>query len=159
MKFGNDLSSRIGRFLFGLLMLTFCLGLIGVALDEGKDFSEYGIFSVIISAALLLIFFYSKYETATGELTEEGVYVRHFLRKRFYAWSDIKQAGILWRNASKSSYLQLILVKPGGSLRKEGDEMFLWRNAFRLIHIPYSEQLLHYVISCYGPLDFDQRGM
>lgn len=158
MKFGNDWSSRIGRFLFGLLMLAFCLGLIGVALDEGKDFSEYGMFSVIISAALLLIFCYSKYETATGELTEEGVYVRHFICKRFYAWKDIRQVGILERSG-RNRYLQLILVKPCGSLRKEGDEMFLWRNAFRLIHIPYSEQLLHYVISCYGPLDFDQRGM
>lgn len=159
MKFGNDLSSRIGRFLLGLIMLVFCLGSIEVVLDKNTDFSEYGIFSIVISAALLVIFIYSKYETATGELTEDGVYVRHFIRKRFYAWTDIKQAGIFWRNASKGSYLELILVKPSGSPRKEGDEMFLWRNAFRLIHIPCSEPLLHYVISCYGPLDFDQRGM
>lgn len=159
MKFGDNLSSRIGRFLFGLIMLCFCLGSIEVVLDKNTDFSEYGVFSVVISAALLVIFIYSKYENAVGELTEEGVYVRHFLRKRFYAWTDMKQAGILWRNASKGSYLELILVKPGGSLRKEGDEMFLWRNAFRLIHIPYHEELVHYVISCYGPLDFDQRGM
>lgn len=140
-------------------MLCFCLGAIEVVLNKETDFSEYGGFSVIISAALLAILIYNKYETAVGELTEEGVYVRHFVRKRFYAWKDIKQAGILWRNTSKGSYLQLILVKPGGSLRKEGDEMFLWRNAFRLIHIPYSEPLLQYVISCYGPLDFDQCGM
>ena len=159
MKFGNDPSSRIGRFLFGLLMLLFCLGLIGVSLDEGTDFSEYGLPSVIFAVCLLAILFYSKYETATGELTEEGVYVRHFIRRRFYAWKDIRQAGILLRHAKSGEYLQLILVKPSGSLRKEGDEMFLWRNIFRLIHIPYSDQLLHNVISHYGALDFDQRGM
>lgn len=159
MKFGNDLSSRIGRFLFASIMLLFCLGLIDLALDGGAAFSGYDISSLILAVCILAVLFYSKYETAAGELTEAGVYVRHFLRKRFYAWTGIKQAGVLWRHASKGRYLELILVKPGGSLRKEGDEMFLWRNAFRLIHIPYSEQLLHYVISYYGPLDFDQRGM
>ncbi len=140
-------------------MLLFSLGLVSMALGEGTGFSGYDISSLILAVCILAILFYTKHETATGELTEKGVYVRHFIRKRFYAWKDIKQAGLLWRSASKGSYLELILVKPTGSLRKEGDEMFLWRNAFRLIHIPYSEQLLHYVISCYGPLDFDQRGM
>ena len=159
MKFGNDISSRIGRCLFGLIILLFCLGLIDLALDDGAGFSGYDISSLILAGCILAILFYSKYETAMGEVTEDGVYVRHFIRKRFYAWKDIRQAGILWRHASKGSYLELILVKPGGSLRKEGDEMFLWRNAFRLIHIPYREKLVHYVISCYGPLDFDQRGM
>lgn len=158
MKFGNDISSRIGRCLFELIMLLFCLGLIDLALDDGAGFSGYDISSLILAGCILAILFYSKYETAMGELTEEGVYVRHFICKRFYAWKDIRQVGILERSG-RNRYLQLILVKPCGSLRKEGDEMFLWRNAFRLIHIPYSEQLLHYVISRYGPLDFDQRGM
>ena len=73
MKFGNDISSRIGRCLFGLIMLLFCLGLIDLALDDGAGFSGYDISSLILAGCILAILFYSKYETAMGELTEEGV--------------------------------------------------------------------------------------
>lgn len=49
MKFGNDLSSRIGRFLFGLIMLLFCLGVIDLALGDGAGFSGYDLSSLILA--------------------------------------------------------------------------------------------------------------
>ena len=101
-----------------------------------------------------------KYQTASGELTEEGVYVRHYFVRRFYAWSEIRQAGILYRTSKGGEYYDIILVKSGGSPRKPGehDTLFLLRNLFRLIHIPDEPELIDFVTAHLGPLAYDQRG-
>lgn len=159
MKFGNDLATKLARTLTGVFTAVLILCIWGATADKEFKWEGYDVFSVIFTGLLFGQLVYGWYETAAGKITDEGVYVRFFIRKRFYAWEDIQQAGILLRNG-KQSFYELILVKPGGSLRKEGEgeTRFILRNLFRLIHIPYREPLFHYIKSCYGPLDFDQRG-
>ena len=159
MKFGNDLATKIARTLTVVFTVVLILCIWGATAEKEFKWEDYDVFSVVFAGLLFALMVYGWYETAPGRLTEEGVYVRFFIRKRFYAWKDIQQAGILLRNG-KQSFYELILVKPGGALRKEGEgeTRFILRNLFRLIHIPCREPLLHYIKSCYGPLDFDQRG-
>ena len=154
MKFGNDISSRFGRIVFSAFTLLLMPAIIGSVLEG----TQPGVFSWPIVLLLFWMLIYSLYEHPNGTLTEEGIYVRHFFVQRFYRWSDIRQVGILDRDG-RPSYYQIVLVKPCGTLRTPETKAFLFRNQFRLIHIPYSESVLHYIVSCYGPLDFDQRGM
>lgn len=152
MRFGNDHSSRIGRGLICVLTLLLTVGIIGSVIEGSTD---------DISLIVVLLLFYSMiygwYENSSGTLTEEGIYVRHFIIKRFYRWSDIRQVGIVHRQG-RNSYYEIVLVKPCGSLRTPETKAFLFRNQFRLIHIPYSEPIRHYIIASYGKLDFDERG-
>lgn len=151
MKFGNDIGSRFGRLLLSGFITLILLAII----DSVSNGSQPAYFLPL----LLVVILSDWYENPTGTLTEEGVYVRHFIVKRFYRWSEIRQMGILARNGRKT-YYEIILVKPGASVRTgAGDQTFLWRNLFRLIHIPYDPGTLHYITACYGPWDFDERGV
>ena len=158
MKFNSDIPDRIGKFLFfalsGLFLWAFWSTVLkGIAMGELEWFFCFvpGLFTLMPLSA--------QYQSAPGELTEEGVYVRHFLIRRFYPWSRIIQAGILRRN-TKGMPQEIILVKSGGSPRKPGDltGLFLLRNLFRLIHIPDEPELIDYVTAHLGPLAYDQRG-
>ena len=157
MKFNSGIPDRIGKFLFfslfGLFLWTFWSTILqGIAMGELEWFFCFapGIFTLMPLSA--------QYQSAPGELTEEGVYVRHFLIRRFYPWSRIIQAGILRRN-TKGMPQEIILVKPGGSPRKPGehDTLFLLRNIFRLIHIPDETEFIDFVTAHLGPLAYDQR--
>ena len=158
MKF-ND--GRINRFVMGLFVGF--TGFFSVILF-GSSF--WGVLMGIVEWPCLIVGFFFciplsvKYQTASGELTEEGVYVRHYFVRRFYAWSEIRQAGILYRTSKGGEYYGIILVKPGGSPRKPGDltGLFLLRNLFRLIHIPDEPEFIDYVTAHLGPLAYDQRG-
>lgn len=149
MKFGNDISHRIERW----LLLMFGVIFIFVLIYSGNR-GDW--FELAVAIVMLYVLFYGKYEAAIGELTEEGVYVRHFLVRRFYRWEDIRQAGVFLRQG-RNSYYEIILVKPHGFVYKQGKTGFLFRNQFRLVHIPYDPVILHYIILCYGKLDFDQQ--
>ena len=158
MKFNSDIPDRIGKFLFfalsGLFLWAFWSTVLkGIAMGELEWFFCFtpGLFTLMPLSA--------QYQSTPGELTEEGVYVRHFLIRRFYPWSDIIQAGILRRN-TKGMPQEIILVKSGGSPRKPGDltGLFLLRNLFRLIHIPDEPELIDFVTAHLGPLAYDQRG-
>ena len=153
MKFGNEWESRVGNALMAFFFLLLTVGAFYSIEPERWFNGEYSLFFLVVCWILII---YQKYEMPAGEMTEEGIYVRHFLIKRFYAWKDIRQAGLLERNF-RGKYYELILVKPKGSPRKVGDSGFLLKNLFHVIHIPYSEAKLHYIASHYGPLDFDQR--
>ncbi len=90
------------------------------------------------------------------ELTEDGICSRVLFRKRFYLWSDIIQVGILWK-PGLAFCNRLVLLPKGGSPRRYQDKTFVLRNLFRLIWIPqYDAQVLDYIRSHYGPLDFDR---
>jgi hypothetical protein len=153
MRFGNDLSSKIGRILISIFMLLLSAGIIGIVIE-----GNIGDYSLVVAPILFYVMIYGWYETASGTLTEEGIYIRHFIIKRFYRWSDIRQVGIVHRQG-RHSYYEIVLVKPCGSLRTPETKGFLFRNQFRLIHITYSEPVRLYIISCYGKLDFDERGV
>ena len=88
-------------------------------------------------------------------LSPEGIRVRVLLRERFYTWSTIKQAGILWRMGRGMWYNEIVLLKENGSRRRYKDKTFLIRNIGKTIHISYSEEAKAYIISHYGPLDFN----
>ena len=158
MKFFDSMLHRILVGIFVAFTLWFALALFVTCF--------HGVLLGILEWPCLLpvsTFFYIplsvKYQTAAGELTEEGVYVRHFFLRRFYPWSDILQAGILYRRGKGGGDYDIILVKPGGSPRKPGDlnGLFLMRNIFRLIHIPDDPELIDYVTAHFGPLAYDQR--
>ena len=157
MKFNSGIPERILKSLFfalfGLFLWVFWSTVLqGIAMGELEWFFCFapGVFTLMPLSA--------QYQSAPGELTEEGVYVRHFLIRRFYPWSRIIQAGILRRN-TKGMPQEIILVKSGGSPRKPGehDTLFLLRNLFRLIHIPDETELIDFVIAHLGPLAYDQR--
>lgn len=150
MKFNSSIPERILKSLFfalsGLFLWAFWSTVLqGIAMGELEWFFCFapGVFTLMPLSA--------QYQSAPGELTEEGVYVRHFLIRRFYPWSRIIQAGILRRN-TKGMPHEIILVKPG-----EHDTLFLLRNLFRLIHIPDETELIDFVTAHLGPLAYDQR--
>ena len=157
MKFNSDIPDRIGKFLFFALSGLFLCAFWGTVL-QGIAMGELEWFFCFAPAVFTVMPFSAQYQSAPGELTEEGVYVRHFLIRRFYPWSDIIQAGILRRN-TKGMPQEIILVKPGGSPRKPGehDTLFLLRNLFRLIHIPDETEFIDFVTAHLGPLAYDQR--
>lgn len=152
MRFGNDLSNRIERALILGFSLLIAASVIGAGIE-----GSLGGYPLVVLLVLFYLMIYSWYELPTGSLTEEGVYVRHFFVRKFYRWSDIRQAGIVSRSSKSGSYYQIVLVKPCGSIRTPETKAFLFRNQFRLIHIPYDELILQYVKNRYGQLDFDQR--
>ena len=157
MKFNDE---RIYRFVMGLFVGF--TGFFSVILF-GSSF--WGVLMGILEWPCLVVGFFfciplsAKYQSASGELTPEGVYVRHYFVRRFYAWAEIRQAGILFRRGKGGGNYDIILVKPGGSPRKPGDltGLFFQRNLFRLIHIPDETELIDCVIAHLGPLAYEQR--
>ena len=157
MKFNASIPDRIGKFLFFALFRLFLWAFWSTVL-KGIAMGELEWFFCFAPGPFTLMPLSAQYQSAPGELTEEGVYVRHFLIRRFYPWSDIIQVGIL-RRKTKGMPQEIILVKSGGSPRKPGDltGLFLLRNLFRLIHIPDEPELIDYVTAHLGPLAYDQR--
>ena len=157
MKFNDNWIYRIGVGLFIGLTGLFSLSLIYTCIEGIR-------MGLVEWPCLIVVFFFCiprsvKYQSASGEVTPEGVYVRHYFVRRFYAWSEIRQAGILYRTGKGGGYYDIVLVKPGGSPRKPGDltGLFLLRNLFRLIHIPDEPELIDYITACFGPMAYDQR--
>lgn len=89
-------------------------------------------------------------------LTEEGVWVRVWLRKGFYPWSRIVQAGIVHRPSYRGDRNWLCLLLPGGSPMGEKDGSFVYRNYGRIVWIRKSAEILDCVADHYGALDFDR---
>lgn len=96
------------------------------------------------------------YASAAVWFSEEGVWCRVFLKKRFYPWKELPQAGIWWnRGANYYFRNQLVLLLPGGSRRRYRDKTFRLRNPRTLLTLPATDFNQRYVISHYGPLDFN----
>lgn len=159
MKFNASIEERLFKLLFFGIGFVFVTALT-YQICQGIAMGILEWYLIFCPGVFLLGLLSAKYQSAPGELTPEGVYVRHFFRCRFYAWSEIKQAGILERRG-KNNYHEIILVKPGGSPRKPGDEtsLFLLRNTFRLIYISHDFPEEAYVRKFYGELDFNRYGL
>lgn len=158
MRFGNKFISVLFRLFFGLFSCLWLFAMVVITVyGLGSGTLESWTAAVLAAAfcAFLLVMYLPLVETAPGELTAEGIYVRVFLLRRFYPWDSIRQAGVLWRMGRGMHYNELVLLKPGGSPRKYRDRLFVLRNRFRLIHLGDSPALREYVIRHYGPLDFD----
>lgn len=97
-------------------------------------------------------------------LSPDGVCVRKLFRKRFYPWTQFKQAGVLYRIGRgflhdigmEDRYNEIVLLKSNGSpLEPNNVTIFLMKNIGKTIHVPYSPEAKSYIIQHYGPLDFD----
>ena len=89
-------------------------------------------------------------------LTPNGVYVRLWFRKRFYPWSQIQQACVLDCVSGLNHYIQIVLLKSGGSpLNPEKRKFFLVKNIGKTIPVTYSPEAKSYIIAHYGELAFD----
>ena len=137
--------SFLGILLACLLITTYCS-------TEGI---ERIVAMFVYAFTFLLVFVIIWITHPVIELTPDGIRVQLFVRKRFYPWSDIQQAGILHRPGGSRKYNELVLLKPGGSPRKFNDKRFERRNTGRIIYMELTPEIQDYVIKYYGPLDFD----
>ena len=157
MKYGNRALAWMCRGLFGGMVGFFTVLLLLIMIIAEKN--EGYLATVLLLSSVLAIFWlflaWQWQEDAPGEMTPEGVYVRVFIRRRFYPWSSIRQAGILWRLGRYCRYNEIVLLKQNGSRRGYRDGGFLARNFFKIIHLPHSEAARAYIVAHYGPLDFD----
>ena len=157
MKYGNRPLALMIRVLFGGMGCLFCVPvfLIIIAGERNEAYLPGILFMTALMVACWLFSVYAWQQDAPGEMTPEGIYVRVLIRKRFYPWSSIRQAGVLWRMGKYDRYNELILLKQNGSPRGYRDRRFLLRNLFKTIHIPYNDATKQYIIDHYGPLNFD----
>lgn len=160
MKFNQGIGDEIGRFVLFLFLFVF-IGAVAIfsaficfAFGRGAE-KLSGVFALawlILWWYLMAVAFRSM---AAVTLTDEGVHIRTLIKKRFWSWSSIVQAGVLWRRRKYGYYNDFVLLPQGGSLRKYKDKTFVLRNNFKLIHLPDTEQVRAFVRKHYGPLDFD----
>lgn len=158
IKFGNRFISFMFKLFFSLFSGVWLLILAVMMLYGWKQGDlEFGVIALVAGAfcGVLALMYLILMNVATGELTEEGIYIRVFLRRRFYPWASIRQAGVLWRMGRGWHYNDLVLLKSGGSPRRYRDWSFPLRNFFFLICLGDSPAIRDYVIRRYGPLDFD----
>lgn len=158
MKFGRHFTNILLRLGFTFLALVY-VTMIVVVVAFGEPAHGTGLWDFAFTMAALAAFaglwLYMLVKTAPGELTPEGVWLRPFLRRRFYPWAHIRQAGILWRMGRSMHYNEIVLLRSGGSPRKYRDRFFVLRNLFRLIYISYTPEARDFIVRYYGPLDFD----
>lgn len=157
---GGIKASRFGsvgiRILFALLMPATLF----VTVYGSWDCWRHGQRLVACFQAGLFVVWFLLMELALRDgplvyLTEEGVWVRVWLRKRFYPWTQILQAGILYRPNYRGDRNWPCLLLPGGSKLREQDRYFHLRNYGRVVWIHNSPEVLEFVKAHYGALDFD----
>lgn len=90
-------------------------------------------------------------------LTEQGVEVRYIFIKRFFAWSDIAQAGIM-EDSGRGEYYQYPMVLILKHSKHTINRGFLFKlcNWGNLVLIPGSPEIKNAVSVYYGTLDFDE---
>ena len=104
------------------------------------------------------------YTVPRAYFSEEGVYIKRFILKRFYPWSDIEEACILKQRTPtrlgrvRSTYYQFYLLTSKGSLWKPGDteKTYRWRNRRYLLPIPLTDESKEYVKLHHVKLAVDQ---
>ena len=125
---------------------------------------QFRLFVIGISVVLTLITLYcGHYATPRAYFSDEGVYLKRLIRKRFYPWGDIQQAVILER-VGKSRYgpsqiyYQLYLLTSKGSPWIPGDTQrsYRWRNRRYLLLIPLTAESKEYVKLHHVKLAVDQ---
>jgi hypothetical protein len=134
--------------------LCFAAGLTVFVVSLGQNW-WYPLFALIFpilgtlwTAALL--YWYPKVQ-----LRQDGVCVKWWLHRCFYPWSDICQAGVSCFYPRGYYINRIVLVRAGCSRRGFRDFMFHLRNYGKLVYLPAKPDIIKFVRSCYGPLDFD----
>lgn len=88
------------------------------------------------------------------EISQKGILAKRFLRTHFYHWNEFIQAGVTWTQNRGIYYHEIVMLLPGGSLRKKYDTLFFLRNIRNIIYLPYRDDILIYVLQGYGKMDF-----
>ncbi len=153
---GTRMGIRILRVIWkSIILLINAVLLIAAAVQACKG--QYalllpaGIVLAVTGLASTIVFYWNP----SVYLDEQGVWMRVWFFKRLYPWASICQAGVLWLPVWGATN-HIVLLKQGGSPRKDRDRGFLLRNFGKVIFVTnYSEQVLQYITEHYGPLDFD----
>ena len=152
MKINRCVQRTIAWFVFCLYS---GIGLFAFFWTTVAEREPYGLFALIFSlfAFLLLLLFLYTYPKVS--LDQQGIFVKWWFRTCYYPWGDICQVGIscFYHNWVYSN--RMVLVRSDCSKRGYRDFFFHLRNFGKLIYIPAKTDIIHYVRSCYGPLDFD----
>ena len=156
MKFNQGTANEIAKWV--LIVLLFGLfggGFFGFGVWMLLDGMLIGILFVLYAILWLYIMVVAFHSMAAVTLSDDGVSVRVFVRTKHYSWDEIVQAGVLWRARQYSHYNDLVLLPKTGAPGDHRKTAFMFKNKFHLIHLPYTPDALTYVLSHYGPLDFD----
>lgn len=124
------------------------------AFREGPAF--LGVFMIGLLIFWLWLTDFALRDGPRVHLTEEGVRVRFLFRQHFCPWSEIAQAGIVYRSTYRGDRNWPCLLLPGGSPMGEKDSTFIFRNYGKIAWIRNSPEVLDFVRAHYGELDFDQ---
>ena len=154
---GRALFRGIMWSLFGTLDLLLLIGMF-TSSPETQPESLYIIIPIITAGILCIMFFVYRYAPRVY-LSEKGIYMKPFFRKRFYPWSDIQQALILERNNNKGTWYEFYMVTVKGSPWVTGDiaQTFTGRNNHKnLLKIPLTDESREYVKTYHGKLVFDE---
>ena len=110
-------------------------------------------FILVVISAVVSLLAYALVFMDHVTLSPEGIVEKNRLRTKTTSWDQIIQTGFMTDQDPQI----LILVKSGGSKRKEQDSnlFFYLRNTGKIIAIPNEPGATDMVGACYGPVDFD----
>lgn len=159
MKFGNRFVSFLLKLVFSLFSGVW-LFMLAVMMIYGWREGDLALGAIVLVAGafcgVLVLMYRILTDIATGELTNEGVYVRLFLLRRFYPWDSIRQAGVLWRMGRGMHYNDLVLL-PNGTPKLPGMRFPQRTNRRKVVYLPAAPEIRAYIIAHYGLLDFDEQ--
>ena len=87
-------------------------------------------------------------------ISQKGILAKRFFCAHFYEWKDFIQTGVRCTQNRSLYFHEIVLLLPGGSKRKKYDNLFFLRNFWNILYLPYTDDILMYVLQCYGKLDF-----
>lgn len=106
-------------------------------------------FGLVVAAALITLFVYSRIFMDQVTLGADGIVQKNRLRTRTTAWDQIVQAGLM---TDKDPGI-LVLVRSNGTKRKKNDSntFFYLRNTGKLVAVPAEPGVAEMVNHHYGP--------
>ena len=153
MKLVNP--NRAARF-FGIFVCLIFTAMFGVNFALGWPAVLSNVNHLMMSVLIpILLFTFVLVENPWVRLTEQGVEYRWFFIKRFCAWENIAQAGVMrgYGRGEAYQYPVVLLVKPPREKLKWLP--FKWRNFGKVVIMPGTPDVKTFVGWFYGKLDFD----
>ena len=156
MKFNQGTAHEISKWtLFLLLFVGFGGGFLGFGFWMLLEGELIGALFILYAFCWLYFMMVAFYSMASVTLSNEGVFVRVFIKTNQYPWNEIIQAGVIWRRIRYSYYNELVLLPKTGIPGDPQDTLYMFRNQFHLIRLPCTPDAISFVCSHYGSLDFD----
>ena len=119
----------------------------------------YGLMSAYFSFSAV---YFGHYTAPRAYFSEDGVYIKYFIRKKFYPWGNIQEALVLEMKArtrySIETYYRFFLLTSEGTQWRPGDteKTYRRRNRGKLLQIPLTKESREYVKKYHGKLFFDE---